>query len=65
MDEYEYKVIGHDHTDWSVSGWRVVAEMPGPVNKLEVRRGRLTARVGDMWHIVPIPSDETPSKPAR
>jgi hypothetical protein len=36
-------------------GFTVVATFAEPVTALKVRRGRLTAKVGDQWHIVPTP----------
>ena len=37
----------------TLTGWTKVAEFDKPITELKVRRGKLTAKSGDMWHIVP------------
>lgn len=34
------------------TGVTFVAAFDGPIAELKIRRGRLTVKVGDMWHIV-------------
>jgi hypothetical protein len=36
-----------------VKGAKIIAEFGSPVDELKVRRGRLTAKVDGVWHIVP------------
>lgn len=45
-----------DPTDWNTTG-QAIAEFSAPIEKMEVRNGRLMVYSGGMWHIVPIPKD--------
>lgn len=47
-------------TGYRRPGWIKVAEFDDVVTELKVRRGKLTAKVGDVWHIVPTPPPSTP-----
>lgn len=36
-------------------GTKFIAAIDGPpVTELKIRRGRLTAKAGDLWHIIPM-----------
>lgn len=40
------------------SGFKTIAEFGEPVAELKVRNGRVTAKVGDIWHILPVERDK-------
>ena len=37
-----------------VAGYETVAIMPGEIDELRTRKGKLMARIGEIWHIVPL-----------
>jgi hypothetical protein len=57
--------ILEDQGDGSIKprmGWKHVAAFEGVVQEAKFTKGRLLARVNDMWHIVPLSQAPTKDK---
>jgi len=52
-DKIELRRMPVAHGIMKRSGWIKVAEFDNIVAELKVRRGKLTAKSGGIWHIVP------------